>query len=86
MSDAWVKAIVMVIVSVAWLAYVGSELARGRQPEIWTWGILTGVFAALYYPQGARKLGRGQNDGGAPPGKKRRPAALEPDEAGDEAQ
>jgi hypothetical protein len=48
------RVIVMIIVSLAWLAYVGSELARNRPPEIWTWGILTGVYAALYQPWAGR--------------------------------
>lgn len=65
------KAIVMIIVSVAWLAYVGSELARDRAPEIWTWGILTGVYAALYQPWTGRGgvSGRqsGHNDLPGPP-------------------
>lgn len=65
------KAIVMIIVSVAWLAYVASELARNRPPEIWTWGILTGVYAALYQPWSGRggSPGRqpGQNELPGPP-------------------
>jgi hypothetical protein len=48
--ESRIKAVVMLIVSIAWLAYVGSELLHGRQPEVWTWGILTGVYAALYQP------------------------------------
>lgn len=60
--DSRIRAIVMLIVSVAWLAYVGSELARGRQPEVWTWGILTGVYAALYQPWAGRTPG-GRTDG-----------------------
>jgi hypothetical protein len=55
--DSRIRAIVMLIVSVAWLAYVGSELVRGRQPEVWTWGILTGVYAALYQPWAGRSPG-----------------------------
>lgn len=46
--------VVMVIVSTAWLAYVSTELWRDRQPEVWTWGILTGVYAALYQPWAGR--------------------------------
>lgn len=63
--DSRVKAIVMLIVSVAWLAYVGSELLRGRQPEVWTWGILTGVYAALYgLPTAGLPGGRAGNRSG----------------------
>lgn len=60
-----IRSIVMLIVSLAWLAYVGSELARGRQPEVWTWGILTGVYAALYQPWAGRGSGgaRGGQNG-----------------------
>jgi hypothetical protein len=53
----------MLIVSVAWLAYVGSELVRGRQPEVWTWGILTGVYAALYYPRPGGRTVSGRQSG-----------------------
>lgn len=64
----------MLTVALAWLAYVGSEVfIQGRQPEVWTWGILTGVYAALYQPWAGRgTTGRagGQNDlpGGGLPG------------------
>jgi len=52
------KAVVMIIVATAWLAYIGTELYRNRPPEIWTWGILTGVYAALYQPWSGRQGGR----------------------------
>lgn len=64
MEGSRVKAIVMITVAIAWLAYVGTELARGRQPDVWTWGILTGVYAALYQPWSGRGTGgriNGQN-------------------------
>lgn len=68
--DSRIRAIVMLIVSVAWLAYVGSELLRGHQPEVWTWGILTGVYAALYQPWAGRNAGgaRGGQNGLPGPG------------------
>lgn len=68
MEGSRVKAIVMITVAIAWLAYVGTELARGRQPDVWTWGILTGVYAALYQPWTGKGPGRGQNDQRGLPG------------------
>lgn len=62
--DSRIKAIVMLTVALAWLAYVVSELLRGNKPEVWTWGILTGVYAALYQPwtgRGAEGRIGGQN-------------------------
>ena len=55
--------VVMTIVALAWLAYVGTELARDRPPEIWTWGILTGVYAALYQPWAGRGGAQGRQPG-----------------------
>lgn len=71
--ESRIRAIVMLVVATAWAAYVGSELIRNRQPEVWTWGILTGVYAALYQPWAGRGAGGkagGQNGlpGGRLPG------------------
>jgi hypothetical protein len=80
--DSRIRAIVMLIVSVAWLAYVGSELLHGRQPEVWTWGILTGVYAALYQPWSGREAGgrAGRQNGLPGPGLPGLPAPEAEDE------
>jgi hypothetical protein len=78
------KAVVMIIVATAWLAYIGTELARNRPPEIWTWGILTGVYAALYQPWAGRNGAQGRQSGQnevpgppAPPGLGQKPTEDE---------
>lgn len=77
------KAIVMIIVAIAWLAYMGSELLRGRSPDVWSWGILTGVYAALYQPWTGRRPGGGnQSDPGEITG--RGPGRLAPPDPKDE--
>ena len=77
------KAIVMITVAIAWLAYMGTELARGNSPDVWTWGILTGVYAALYQPWPSRRGGGGQSELPGPrPGPKR--LAREPDTGADD--
>jgi hypothetical protein len=63
-EDRRVKAVVMITVAIAWLAYVVTELARDRTPDVWTWGILTGVYAALYQPWTGKRGGGGQNEPG----------------------
>lgn len=67
-GSANVKALVMLVISVAWFVYVGSMIFRNMQPDQWTWGIPIGAYVALYQPwAGSRQNpglgGRGPGNG-----------------------
>lgn len=76
MTNAQVKHLVMLTVSFAWLAYVLTGLYRNQLPEVWTWGIPSGVYVALYQPWDKRQNAGGTNGTGqlgGPPGLPSRP-------------
>ena len=55
MGSANVKALVMMIIAVAWFGYVGSMIFRNMQPDQWTWGIPIGAYVGLYQPWAGRQ-------------------------------
>jgi hypothetical protein len=68
MTNAQVKHAVMLTVAFAWLIYVLVGIFRNQLPEVWTWGIPSGVYVALYQPWD-RRSGAGGVHGRGPYGK-----------------
>lgn len=66
-TNARIKAVVMLTVLAAWLIYFVSGVVRGQAVEVWTWGIPVSVYGALYQPW----VGRHNAGGTPPPGRPR---------------
>jgi hypothetical protein len=59
LTNSQVRHVVMLTVAGAWLVYVLVGILRNQLPEVWSWGIPSGVYVALYQP-----WSRVQNPGG----------------------
>ncbi len=57
-----VRFLTMLVILLAWGAYVGGTVVRGQAPDQLVWGIPAGAYVALYQPWRQQGQQRGADD------------------------